>query len=104
MRSDIFDAELHAIYEGLLLLLTLTCMEQTTAYLCIDNQSAIQILSNNEHNYQFAHEALAIAQDLMKKGWNILTMWTPSYTNILSYPTCKPHFKNGDSYQVMTQA
>jgi hypothetical protein len=22
----------------------------------------------------------------------------------LSYPTCKPHFKNGDSYQVMPQA
>jgi hypothetical protein len=35
--SEVFDTELHAIYEGLLHLPTLPCMQQTTAYLCIDN-------------------------------------------------------------------
>jgi hypothetical protein len=68
MQSKVCDAELHAIYEGLLLLPTLPRMQQTTAYLCIDNQSAIQILSKNEHNHQFAREALVVAQNLTRNG------------------------------------
>jgi hypothetical protein len=64
-RSEVFDAELHTIYEGLLLLPTIPYMQPTTTYLYINNHSMIQILSNHKHNDQFTHEALIQAQDLL---------------------------------------
>jgi ribonuclease HI len=81
-QAEVFDAELHAVPEGLLLLPTTSHRQPTTAYLCIDNQSAIQTLSNNKHNHQFARKALTRAQNLFHNGWKLLTMWTPTHTNI----------------------
>jgi hypothetical protein len=51
-------------------------------YICIDNQSAIQKLAHNDNNHQFTCEALSHTQSLRDNGWNLLTVLTPSHTNI----------------------
>jgi hypothetical protein len=43
---------------------------------------AIQILSNNQYNHQFATDALMTAQDLSCHSWIFFPIWTPSHTNI----------------------
>jgi ribonuclease HI len=81
-QCEVFDAELHAIYEGLHLIPVSPTTSNTTIYICIVNQAAIETLSYNQHNHQYARETLATAKILTNDGWNILTVWTPSYTNI----------------------
>jgi hypothetical protein len=48
----------------------------------MDNEAAIQTLSNNQHNYLVELNALMIAQELTYHGWTFFTIWTASYTNI----------------------
>jgi hypothetical protein len=48
----------------------------------MDKEAAIQALSNNLYNYQFAGDALITARELMHCGWIFFTIWTPSHTNI----------------------
>jgi ribonuclease HI len=81
-RCEVFDAELHAVYEGLRLVPTSPTTPNTTIYICIHNQAAIQTLAYNQHNHQYARETLATAETLTNDGWNLLTVWTPSHTNI----------------------
>jgi ribonuclease HI len=81
-RCEVFDAELHAVYEGLCLIPTSPITPNTTIYICIDNQAAIQTLAYNQHNHQYACETLTTAETLTHNGWNLLTIWTPSHTNI----------------------
>jgi hypothetical protein len=57
--SEVYDAELHAVQEGLLLLHPYE--PPNTIYICMDNQAAIQTLSNNQHSHQFARNALTTA-------------------------------------------
>jgi ribonuclease HI len=83
-RCEVFDAELHAIYEGLYLVPTSPTTPNTTIYICIDNQATIQTLAYNQHNHQYARETLATAETLTNEGWNLLTIWTPSHTNVPS--------------------
>jgi ribonuclease HI len=83
-RCEVFDAELHAVYEGLCLIPTSPTTPNTTIYICIDNQATIQMLSYNQHNHQCARETLATAETLTNDGWNLLTVWTPSHTDIPS--------------------
>jgi ribonuclease HI len=78
----VFDAELHTIYEGLCLIPTSPTTPNTNIYICIDNQAAIQTLTYNQHNYQYACKTLTTAKTLAHDGWNLLTIWTPSHTNI----------------------
>jgi ribonuclease HI len=81
-RCEVFDAELHAIQEGLRLVPTSPTTSNTTIYICIDNQAAIQTLAYNQDNHQYARETLTTAETLRDNGWNLSTMWTPSRTNI----------------------
>jgi ribonuclease HI len=83
-RCEVFDAELHAIYEGLCLIPTSPTTPNTPIYICIDNQAAIQTLTYNQHNYQYARETLTMAETLTDNGWNLSSLWTPSHTNIPS--------------------
>jgi ribonuclease HI len=83
-HCEVFDAELHAVHEGLHLLPDSPTIPNSAIYLCIHNQSAIQKLSHNNNNHQFARDALNQAQSLRNNGWNLLTIWTPSHTNITS--------------------
>jgi hypothetical protein len=53
--ATVFDAELHAIQEGLRALDQLLRPGMNkNAYLCIDNQAAIATLANNQFNHQYA--------------------------------------------------
>jgi ribonuclease HI len=81
-RCEVFDTELQAIQEGLRLVPTSPANPSTNIYICIDNQAAIQTLAHNQHNHQYARETLATAETLTNNGWNLLTVWTPSHTNI----------------------
>jgi ribonuclease HI len=81
-QCEVFNVELHAIYEGLCLVPTSPTTPNTAIYICIDNQAAIQMLANNQHNHQYARETLATAEILTNNGWNLSTLWTPSHTNI----------------------
>jgi ribonuclease HI len=81
-RCEVFDAEFHAIHEGLHLVPTSPTTSNTTIYICIDNQAAIQMLVYNQQNQQYARETLNIAETLTNNGWNLSTVWTPSHTNI----------------------
>jgi ribonuclease HI len=81
-RCEVFDAELHAVYEGLRLIPTSPTTPNTNIYICIDNQAAIQTLAYNQYNHQYARETLTTAKTLTHNGWNLLTIWTPSHTNI----------------------
>jgi ribonuclease HI len=81
-RCEVFDAELHAIYEGLRLIPTSPTTPNTAIDICINNQAAIQTLTYNQHNYQYARETLTTADVLTNTGWNLSTLWTPSHTNI----------------------
>jgi ribonuclease HI len=82
LQCKVFDAELHAVQEGLRLFPTSPTNPNTTIYICIDNQAEIQTLTYNQHNHQYTRETLATAETLTGNGWNLLTIWTPSHTNI----------------------
>jgi hypothetical protein len=45
ISCEVFDAELHAVHEGLHLVSTSPANPNTTIYICIDNQAAIQTLA-----------------------------------------------------------
>jgi ribonuclease HI len=78
-QSEVFDAELHATTEALGLLRDLP---PTTAYLCIDNSSAIDSLGNNIYNHHHARHSIEKAALLAALGWKLSTVWVPSHTGI----------------------
>jgi ribonuclease HI len=82
IRCEVFDAELHTIQEGLRPIPTSPANISTNIYICINNQAAIQMLTHNQQNHQYARETLTMAEALTNNGWNLLTVWTPSHTNI----------------------
>jgi ribonuclease HI len=80
-RAEVFDAELHAVQEGLLALGEIDTPPGLT-YLCIDNTAAIDTLSCNNRNSMYAREALQCAGKLSEKGWSFKSVWTPSHCSI----------------------
>jgi hypothetical protein len=71
-QSKVYNAELHAVQEGLWLLRQYKPL--TTVYIGMDKEAAIQTLSNNLHNYQFIGNALMTAWELMHRGWIFFTI------------------------------
>jgi hypothetical protein len=55
-RAEVFDAELHAAQEALDMLQNLDT-PAATAYLCVDNQSALDTLHGNASNTQYSRAA-----------------------------------------------
>jgi hypothetical protein len=77
---EVYDAELHAVYEALHSL-NLLDIPITQAFICIDNLSAIQTLADNKDNSEPEKMATQLTYSLNQKGWDIQTAWTPSHRN-----------------------
>jgi ribonuclease HI len=80
-RAAVFDAELHAVHEATSSLLT-TVSHRVDVYICIDNKAAIDTLSFNKSNHEYARRALANIEQLQLLGWRIQTVWCPSHCDI----------------------
>jgi hypothetical protein len=50
-----------------------------TAYLCVDNQSALDTLHGNASQTQYSRTAANVAAELYGIGWKILDVWTPAH-------------------------
>jgi ribonuclease HI len=93
-KAEVVDAELHAVHEGLLALKEMEVSTSKT-YVCIDNTSAILSLGNNHQNAQYARQSLATAEELSGKGWELLTVWTPSHCDIVGNEKADEMAKRG---------
>jgi ribonuclease HI len=80
-RMEVFDAELHAAYEGLNNIRTIL-YKPKHIYLYIDNTSAIEVLLNNPDRIEGAFETTEVVKLLTNHGWKINTVWVPSHCNI----------------------
>ena len=89
MKPEVFDAELHAIHEGL-------CAIQSSGLngprrpsqilVCVDNQSALTTLSTgNPTNTEFARQALLTIKQLSDDSWSISGLWTLAHCGIPGY-------------------
>jgi hypothetical protein len=92
--AEIFDAELHAIHEGLLYLDASDLVPQNL-FICIDNSAAITDLQENAPKSEPAREASKAAHSLSIKGWNISTIWTPAYLDIKGNESADEKAKQG---------
>ena len=82
LKAEVFDAEIHAIQEGLLSLET-SQSQATQILVCADNQAALQTLqSGNPNNSEFARNTLNIIARLVSNGWSIMGLWTPAHCGI----------------------
>jgi ribonuclease HI len=79
-QSEAYDAELHAIAEGLQQI-SQTGVTPGKMYICIDNQAAIDTLWD-KLNSEPAPHAVKQANILKAQGWNILTIWIPAHQGI----------------------
>jgi ribonuclease HI len=80
-RMEVFDAELHAVYEALLEL-SVSNYPPTSVYICIDNSAAIFTLINNPDRNEAAYLASKIGQIITKFFNSINTVWLPSHCGI----------------------
>jgi hypothetical protein len=72
-RMEAFDAELHAAYGGLNNAQTMLDKLEHI-FLCIDNSSTIEVLSNNPGRIEGAFETTDVAKLLTNHGWKINTV------------------------------
>jgi ribonuclease HI len=93
-RAEVFDAELHAAQEALVVLQHLDT-PVATAYLCVDNQSALDTLHGNASQTQYSRTAAAIATELVQHGWKILGIWTPAHVGIVGNEAADSEAKAG---------
>jgi len=78
----VYDAELHAVQEATTALLT-TTVPRSTAFICIDNQAAIDTLEFNKDNHEYARCILECIGQLRLLGWIVSTVWCPSHCGIM---------------------
>jgi len=81
-RSEVYNAELHAVEEAISALLT-TTIPCSSIFICIDNQAAIETLQINRDNYEYARHALKSAAQLRLLCWKISTVCCPSNCGIV---------------------
>jgi ribonuclease HI len=93
-RAEVFDAELHATQEALTALQHLDT-PVAAAYLCVDNQSALDTLHGNASQTQYSRTAAAIATELYGIGWKILGIWTPAHVGIVGNEAADSEAKAG---------
>jgi hypothetical protein len=93
-RAEVFDAELHAAQEALAALQHLDT-QVTAAYLCINNQSALDRLHGNASQTQYSRTAAATAAALHGIGWKILGIWTPAHVGIVGNEAADSEAKAG---------
>jgi hypothetical protein len=66
-----------------------------TAYLCIDNQSALDTLHGNASQTQYSRTAAATAAELRGIGWKNLGIWTPAHVGIVGNEAADSEAKAG---------
>jgi ribonuclease HI len=93
-RAEVFDAELHAAQEALTTLQHLDT-PVATAYLCVDNQSALDTLHGNASQTQYSRTSAEIAVELYGIGWKILGIWTPAHVGIVGNEAADSEAKAG---------
>ena len=98
-RMEVFDAELHAVQEAFDTLLELN-LSPISLYVCIDNSAAVQILASNPDNNEGSFRATRSANQLTLRGWNIVTIWTPSHCGISGNELADQLAKNGTVKEV----
>ena len=83
-KSEVYDAELHAIQEGLLFLAS-TGTEGAPGNLvvCVDNQAALMTLAGgNPNGTEYAQHTLNTIGLLQGQGWSVSGLWTPAHCGI----------------------
>jgi ribonuclease HI len=81
-RTEVYDAELHAIQEALTALRDSIDTTSGVAYICVDNQSALDTLASNTSATEFSRVAVRVAADLSRSGWMIQGIWTPAHVGL----------------------
>jgi hypothetical protein len=98
-RAEVFDAELHTAQKALTALQHVDT-PVATAYLCVDNQSALDTLHGNASQTQYSRTAAEIAAGLCDIGWKILGVWTPAHVGIVGNETADMEAKAGAASSV----
>jgi ribonuclease HI len=93
-RMEVFDAELHAIYESLIAL-SISDNQSTPVYICVDNSAAIHTLMTNPNGNEAAYMVSKVAIELMKNSQSIYTIWLPSHCGIEGNETADALAKKG---------
>ena len=80
-RTEVNDAELHAIQEAASALFTITA-PLSSIFFCIDNLAAIDTLQFNQDNHEYARHALESVAKFRILGWQINTLWCPLHCGL----------------------
>jgi hypothetical protein len=81
-RMEVFDAELHAAYDGPQCTISRDICDSGCICLCIDNSSAIDVLADNTSRIEGAFKTTDAGNTLIKNGCTIETVWIPSHCGI----------------------
>jgi hypothetical protein len=65
---EVYDAEIHAVKEGLSTLHSISQLVPSQIYICIDNSAEISVLGDNPNRAQGATEACEVALTLVNSG------------------------------------
>lgn len=78
-KAEVYDAEIHAIQEGL----RAVQGSPRTILICVDNPSALTTLAtNNPENTEYGRKALEAIRELSSAGWAVIGLWTPVHCGI----------------------
>jgi ribonuclease HI len=94
-RAEVYDAELHAIQEALTALRDSIDTAPGAAYVCVDNQSALDTLASDASATEFSRAAVRVAADLSRSGWMIQGIWMPAHVGITGNEAADAEAKSG---------
>ena len=80
-----------------------TTIPHSTAFICIDNQAAIDTLHFNKDNHEYAWHVLESIAQLRSLGWTVSTVWCPSHCGIFGNERADTLAKMGTSLPVPCQ-
>jgi ribonuclease HI len=95
LQAEVYDAELHAVQEALTALRDSIATTPALAYVCVDNQSALETLASDASATQFSRAAVRTAADLSRAGWTIRSIWTPAHVGITGNEAADAEAKAG---------
>lgn len=81
-KAEVFNAEPHAIQEGLAFLAS-SGWPAGRVVTCADNQAALLTLAaNNQEGLEYARNALLTVSALRNEGWSVSGLWMPAHCGI----------------------
>jgi hypothetical protein len=81
MKIEVYDAELHAVIEGLKALLS-SNFKPGVLRICIDNSALVLALSDSTSNDENCSKAKIASDTSIVHGWDIGLVWIPSHLEI----------------------